>query len=103
LCFNFLPGLPGAIQPDESVAEVRVSTNLQLLESAGIINANNLPDAGDMATINNLNQNDVNGLINVFNALGGFGTFLVNNCNPGGTVAPGGTPGPGVRTIGIVF
>jgi len=83
---------------------VLVSTNLQLLEAAGIINSNNLPDATDIATINGLEQSDVQGLINVFNGVGKFtGSFLVNNCNPGGTVAPGSSPGQNVRTIGIVF
>lgn len=80
------------------------STNLQLLIDAGIINQNNLPNATDQNTINNtLKQADVQGLINVLNELGGFGSFLVNNCNPGGSVTPGTSPGQNVRTIGIVF
>jgi len=72
------------------------TTNLQLLINAGLIQANNLPNATDVATINNLNQSEVEGLINIFNTVGT--NFLTTNCNPGGTVAPG----PG-RTIGIVF
>jgi len=74
-----------------------MATNLQLLISAGLILESNMPNAGDIATINNLSQSDVQGLINVFSAVGS--PFLVNNCNPGGTVAPS----PGSRTIGIVF
>ena len=71
--------------------------NMQLLINAGLINASNLPDATDTATINGLSQGDVQGLINVFKAVGS--PFLVTNCNPGGTVAPS----PGTRIIGIVF
>jgi hypothetical protein len=71
--------------------------NVQLLINAGLILATNLPDAGSMATINALSQSDVQALIRVFQAVGS--PFLVNNCNPGGTVAPS----PGQRTIGIVF
>lgn len=73
------------------------TTNLQLLINAGLIDGNNLPNATDTATINNLDQGEVEGLISIYNTVGN--TFLVNNCNPGGTVGPG----PGVRTIGIVF
>jgi hypothetical protein len=74
-----------------------MATNLELLESAGLIQAGNLPSATDVTTINNLSQSDVQGLINVFKAVGS--PFLVTNCNPGGSVAPG----SGGRTIGIVF
>jgi hypothetical protein len=75
-----------------------MATNLELLESAGLIKATNLPNAGDVSTINSLNQADVQGLINVFSAVGG--DFLIRNCGgSGSTVAPA----PGVRSIGIVF
>jgi hypothetical protein len=73
-----------------------MATNLELLEQAGLINTNNLPSANDVMTINSLSQADVQGLINVYQAVNT--TFLVNNCNPGGSVAPGAG-----RTIGIVF
>jgi hypothetical protein len=73
-----------------------MATNLELLEQAGLINANNMPSANDVMTINSLTQADVQGLINVYHAVNA--TFLVNNCNPGGTVAPG-----PARAIGIVF
>jgi hypothetical protein len=73
--------------------------NVQLLMNAGLIVASNLPDAASMATINSLSQADVQALIRIFQAVGS--PFLVNNCNPGGTVAP--SPTPGQRTIGIVF
>ena len=74
-----------------------MATNLELLEQAGLINAGYMPNASDVTTINSLSQADVQGLINVFSNVGA--SFLVRNCNPGGTVAPG----SGVRTIGIVF
>jgi hypothetical protein len=72
-------------------------TNLDNLIANGIILQNNLPAAADVTTINSLNPNDVQGLINVWNAVGQ--PFLIRDCNPGGTVAPA----SGVRTIGIVF
>ena len=71
--------------------------NVQLLINAGLILATNMPNATDCATINALSQPDVQALIRIFQAVGS--PFLVNNCNPGGTVAPA----PGQRTIGIVF
>jgi hypothetical protein len=74
-----------------------MATNVDLLVSAGLILASNLPNATDCATINGLSQTDVQGLINVFKGV--TSPFLVNNCNPSGTVAPA----PGSRTIGIVF
>ena len=76
-----------------------MATNVDLLKAAGLSLDSNMPTAMDITTINNLNQNDVQGLINVFRGLSS--PFLVNNCNPGGTVAP--SPTPGQRTIGIVF
>jgi hypothetical protein len=74
-----------------------MATNLDLLIGAGLIQPTNLPNATDTATINGLAQSEVQALINIYSAVGQ--TFLANNCNPGGTVGPG----PGVRTIGIVF
>jgi hypothetical protein len=74
-----------------------MSTNLDLLISAGLIQSNNLPNATDIATINSLDQTEVEGLISICSTVGT--SFLTNNCNPGGSVGPG----PGVRTIGIVF
>jgi len=74
-----------------------MATNLELLINAGLIQSNNLPNATDTATINGLDQSEVEGMINIFSTVGT--SFLVNNCNPGSTVGPG----PGVRTIGIVF
>jgi len=76
-----------------------MATNLQLLINAGLVLESNMPSMQDVETINNLSQSDVQGLINVFNGV--TSPFLVNNCNPGGTVAP--SPSPGSRTIGIVF
>lgn len=75
-------------------------SNYDLLVKAGIIDPGYPPDATDMATINNvLKQDDVNGLINVFKAVGS--PFLVKNCNGGGGTV---TPGSGnSRVIGIVF
>jgi len=75
-----------------------MATNLELLEAAGLITAGNLPNATDVATINNLNQQDVIGLINVYNGVGQ--QFLVRDCG-----GKNDTVGPqqGVRTIGIVF
>jgi len=75
-----------------------MATNLELLEAAGLITSGNLPNATDVATINNLNQQDVQGLINVFNAVGQ--QFLARDCGgKNDTVAPQ----QGVRSIGIVF
>jgi len=74
-----------------------MATNLELLINAGLILANNLPNAMDVVTINNLNQAEVQGLIDIYNTVGAG--FLQRDCNPGGTVAPQ----QGVRTIGIVF
>ena len=78
-----------------------MATNVDLLKAAGLILDSNMPNAGDIATINALNQADVQGLINVFTNAGITSPFLVRNCNPGGTVAP--SPTPGSRVIGIVF
>jgi len=71
--------------------------NLQLLIDAGLILAGNLPDAGSITAINDLGEADVQALIRIYQAVGS--PFLVNNCNPGGSVGPQ----SGVRTIGIVF
>ena len=77
-----------------------MATNLQLLIDANLIDSSNQPNATDIATINNtLAQADVQALIRIFGQVST--TFLTNNCNPGGTVAP--SPTPGQRTIGIVF
>jgi len=72
--------------------------NYDLLVKANLVNSSNPPSQSDIDFINNnLNQSDVQGLINVFQAAGA--QFLVRNCNgAGGTVAPG----PG-RSLGIVF
>jgi hypothetical protein len=72
-------------------------SNLDLLINAGLIQFSNPPNPTDVATINGLAQSEVQALINIYNSVGPI--FLANNCNPGGTV----TPGPGVRSIGIVF
>jgi hypothetical protein len=66
-----------------------------------VIDTTNQPNATDMATINGLAQADVQALIRIFQNPNITSTFLTNNCNPGGTVAP--SPTPGQRTIGIVF
>jgi len=76
-----------------------MKTNVQLLLEAGLILASNMPNSTDCAAINALPQTDVQGLINVFKGV--TSPFLVNNCNPDGTVAP--SPIPGQRIIGIVF
>ncbi len=71
--------------------------NVQLLIQAGLILAGSLPSPADQATINALNQSEVQALISIYQTVGA--NFLVNNCNPGGTIAPG----QNSRTIGIVF
>jgi hypothetical protein len=71
--------------------------NYDDLVSAGLINSSNPPSQTDIETINKLSSSDVQGLINVFNAVGS--PFLTRNCNgAGGTV----NSNPS-RTIGIVF
>jgi hypothetical protein len=79
--------------------ECFMATNLQLLIDAGLILNTCQPNATDIAIINALSQSDVQGLINVFKGNGIDSPFLVRNCNPDGTVAPG----EDSRTIGIVF
>jgi hypothetical protein len=71
--------------------------NYDTLVSAGIINKSNPPSQADINTINGLNSSDVQGLINVFQAVGV--AFLTRNCDgAGGSVVPNPS-----RTLGIVF
>jgi hypothetical protein len=71
--------------------------NFDTLVTAGLIDKANPPSPNDINTINSLNSTDVQGLINVFNAVGA--PFLIRNCNgAGGSV--GVNPS---RTLGIVF
>jgi len=71
--------------------------NYDTLVAAGIIDKSNPPSQSDINTINGLNSGDVQGLINVFSAVGT--TFLARNCDgAGGSVVPNPS-----RTIGIVF
>ena len=69
-------------------------SNITTLMNAGLIAANAVFSPGDTAIIEGLSTDEVNALINVYNACGT--TFLQNNtgCNP--------VPGPG-HPIGIVF
>ncbi|HZP23111.1 MAG TPA: hypothetical protein VFB04_06675 [Terriglobales bacterium] len=69
--------------------------NVQLLISAGLIDANYPPNATDEATLNALSQTEVKGLIEIYNTLGA--AFLQRNCNVTSV-----TPGP-ARSLGIVF
>ncbi len=71
--------------------------NVQLLIQAGLILGGSLPSPADQATINALDPSEVKALINIYQTVGT--NFLVNNCNPGGTIGPG----QNSRTIGIVF
>ena len=71
--------------------------NFDTLAAAGIIDKSNPPSQADINTINGLSSSDVQGLINVFQAVGV--PFLARNCNgAGGSVVPNPS-----RTLGIVF
>jgi hypothetical protein len=71
--------------------------NYDTLAAAGIIVKTNPPSQADIDTINGLSSSDVQGLINVFQAVGV--PFLTRNCNgAGGSVVPNPS-----RTLGIVF
>jgi len=69
--------------------------NLQKLIDAHLVDASRLPNATDVAAIENLNSNDVDALIRIYHNVGV--SFIATNC---GVTAPG--PGP-ARSIGIVF
>ncbi len=71
--------------------------NFDTLVTAGLIDKSNPPSQADINTINGLSASDVQGLINVFQAVGV--PFLTRNCNgAGGSVGVNPT-----RTLGIVF